>query len=109
MNNLDELKRKYEELGREIKQLETEPVEGWPDHVPASEFWGLDVNGDRYMIVTGGPVCGYAVDPTDAWTDLEDMKRYWKNDGHVVDGYYYSFVQFKNAKELYQWLLEGEE
>ena len=108
MNNLDELKRKYEELGREIEQLKSKHTKAWPDSVPASEFWGMEIDGDRYMVVTGGPARGYAVVPPGTWADLKDMKRYWENDGYI-DGYYYSFVQFRNAKELYQWLLEGEE
>ena len=51
----------------------------------------------RFMIVTSGPAEGFAVAADGTWTEQENQED--------SDGTYYVF---DTARELYEWLAEGE-
>ena len=52
----------------------------------------------RYMVITSGPALGLAVNPISTWADVEQQ-------GNYKEHYYV----FDTDKELYKWLLEGED
>lgn len=45
MKKLEELKRKYEELGKEIERLEGKVEERWRAYYQG-EYWYIDIDGD---------------------------------------------------------------
>lgn len=86
-----------------------EPEKPWPDTFEEakelSNFWGFLWDGCRTMIVMNGTSDGSAVRPHYTFADKDAMERYWNK----TEGGTYKFIKFDTAKELYQWLLDGEE
>jgi len=109
MKDLKELEKEYEELGKEIERLKNEKP--WPDSYEEayerSSYWGMEAEGKRYLISFRGPAKGLAINPTDTWAYKGDMEQYWACSPECRS-LFYSFKMFSSAKELYQWLLDGE-
>ena len=112
MSKLDNLKKKLEEVQSEIKKLESQEKKKWPmsfDEARRSgRYWGLLAEGSKYFVCFSGSAGGIAINAMGTWANKDDMDEYWKNDGDYL-GFKYEFIKFNTAKELYQWLLDGED
>ena len=84
-----------------IKEKETRSIyESLNDLMNTNSFVGFEPDDvyKRYMVITSGPALGLAVNPTSTWADVEQQ-------GNYKEHYYV----FDTDKELYKWLLEGED
>lgn len=111
MNRKEKLLEKIEELKAEVEMIDNEKP--WPDSFEKarneSPFWGFEIMGERYFISMVGNSEGIAIQPEGFWSQRTYMDRYWKKEDGYLDDQHYSFHKFNSAKDLYQWLLEGEE
>lgn len=112
---MDEKLVKIEKLEKELAELKAlveadkKPKKDWPDSfeeaMGISKYWGMEEGSNRYLVVTGGTARRLAVNAGNTWAFAENMNDNWAGKGL----YLVSFHKFNSTKELYQWMMEGEE
>ena len=119
---IEEIYKAIDELRGEIREsntLDTPNIctKSWPntleEALSESPFWGFEcdtVGGTkRYYIVPFGQERGSAVSLSSCWCDKMQMQKYWMGSGIIDLKPKYFLEKFSSRKDLYTWLLAGED